>query len=576
MKTGGTAILRRTLVRNRGRLGIGTVLVCLHQVAETLVPISIGVIVDRAVATGDVFALVVWLCALALLFLVLTAAWRYGARFIVVAMQNEAHRLRMEVAHRILDPRGVRTDLRAGELLSVSTSDADRAAWIADITPRAAAALTAAIGSAIALLLIDVPLGLAVLIGTPVILGLLQLAAPLITRRATDQQAAVARASAMATDLVSGLRPLRGIGAEVPASRRYRAASRDALGATLHTAKSSAVFAGVSMTVSALLAVGVAGFAGWFALEGRITIGELITVVGLSQFFIEPLGVLAGLPGFLALARASADRLALVLDAEPLLPAGSGRTLDGSELSLTGVSYRSLSGLDLRVTPGELLGVVAYRPQDAEALAALLSGQIPPDRYDGELTVGGVRLSDADLSHARRTLLVEPHNGDLFSGTVASNVTAGRPGATPSEVQAALSASAAVDVVDAHPEGLDHEVADRGSSLSGGQRQRVALARALVAQSPVMVLHDPTTAVDAVTEHTIAGGIADLRHRTVALDPTSPTVAGRQTTILITSSPALLSVTDRVVVLDDGTVAGEGTHSQLATENANYRQAVLR
>ncbi|MDI9951583.1 ABC transporter ATP-binding protein [Rhodococcus sp. NM-2] len=567
MKTGGTAILRRTLVRNRVRLGIGTVLVCLHQVAETLVPISIGVIVDRAVATGDVFALAVWLCALALLFLVLTAAWRFGARFIVVAMQNEAHQLRMEVAHRILDPRGVRTDLRAGELLSVSTSDADRAAWIADITPRAAAALTAAIGSAVALLLIDVPLGLAVLIGTPVILGLLQLAAPLITRRATDQQAAVARASAMATDLVSGLRPLRGIGAEVSASRRYRTASRDALGATLHTAKSSAVFAGVSMTVSALLAVGVAGVAGWFALEGRITIGELITVVGLSQFFIEPLGVLAGLPGFLALARASADRLALVLDAEPLLPAGSGRTLDGSELSLSGVSYRSLSALDLRVTPGELLGVVAYRPQDAEALAALLSGQVPPDRYDGELTVGGVRLSDADLAQARRALLVEPHNGDLFSGTVASNVTAGRPGATASEVQAALSASAAVDVVEAHPEGLDHEVADRGSSLSGGQRQRVALARALVAQSPVMVLHDPTTAVDAVTEHTIAGGIADLRHRDSE---------DRQTTILITSSPALLSVTDRVVVLDDGTVVGEGTHSQLATENANYRQAVLR
>ncbi|WKN56921.1 ABC transporter ATP-binding protein [Rhodococcus opacus] len=567
MKTGGTAILRRTLVRNRVRLGIGTVLVCLHQVAETLVPISIGVIVDRAVATGDVFALAVWLCALALLFLVLTAAWRFGARFIVVAMQNEAHQLRMEVAHRILDPRGVRTDLRAGELLSVSTSDADRAAWIADITPRAAAALTAAIGSAVALLLIDVPLGLAVLIGTPVFLGLLQVAAPLITRRATDQQAAVARASAMATDLVSGLRPLRGIGAEVSASRRYRTASREALGATLHTAKSSAVFAGVSMTVSALLAVGVAGVAGWFALEGRITIGELITVVGLSQFFIEPLGVLAGLPGFLALARASADRLALVLDAEPLLPAGSGRTLDGSELSLTGVSYRSLNAVDLRVTPGELLGIVAYRPQDAEALAALLSGQVPPDRYDGELTVGGVRLSDADLAQARRALLVEPHNGDLFSGTVASNVTAGRSGAAASEVQAALTASAAVDVVEAHPEGLDHEVADRGSSLSGGQRQRVALARALVAQSPVMVLHDPTTAVDAVTEHTIAGGIADLRHRASA---------GSLTTILITSSPALLSVTDRVVVLDDGTVVGEGTHSQLATENANYRQAVLR
>ncbi|QTJ66041.1 ABC transporter ATP-binding protein [Rhodococcus sp. ZPP] len=568
MKTGGAAILRRALVRNRVRLGIGTLLVCLHQVAETLVPIAIGVIVDRAVATGDTSALVVWLCALALLFVVLTTAWRFGARFLVLVMQNEGHRLRMEVAHRILDPRGVRTDLRAGELLSVSSTDADRSAFIADIVPRAASALTAAVGSAVALLLIDVPLGLAVLVGTPVILGLLQRAAPLITRRATDQQAAVARASGMATDLVSGLRPLRGIGAEDAASQRYRSASRDALDATLHTARSSAVFTGVSMTVSALLAVGIAGFAGWFALEGRITIGELITVVGLSQFFIEPLGVLAGLPGSLALTRASADRVALVLDAEPLLPAGSGLIPAGSELSLSGVSYRSLTALDLRVGSGELLGVVAYRPQDAEALAALLSGQVPPERYEGEVTVGGVRLSDADRGHARRTVLVEPHNGDLFSGTVVSNVTAGRPDAPEAEVQAALRASAAVDVIDAHPDGLDHEVTDRGASLSGGQRQRVALARALMRRSPVLVLHDPTTAVDAVTEHMIAGGIADSRHRDSA--------GSGQTTILLTSSPALLSVTERVVVLDEGTVVAEGTHAQLAADDAHYRRAVLR
>ncbi|AOW95021.1 ABC transporter [Rhodococcus sp. WMMA185] len=557
----------RTLVRSRARLGIGTVLLCVHQVAETLVPILIGVIVDRAVATGDVVALSVWLCALALLFVVLTISWRYGARFVVVAMQNEAHQLRMEVARRILDPRGVRTDLRAGELLSVSTSDADRTAWIVDIAPRAAAALTAAIGSAVALLVIDVQLGLVVLLGTPLILGLLQLAAPLITRRATDQQASVARASAMATDLVSGLRPLRGIGAESSASSRYRKASREALGATVHTAKSSAIFVGVSMTVSALLAVGVAGVAGWFALQGRITIGELITVVGLSQFFIEPLGELAGLPGLLALARASADRLALVLDARPMLPAAAGHMPDGFELSLTGVSYRSLRAVDLRVAPGELLGVVAYRPQDAEALAALLSGQIPPDHYEGELTVGGVRLSDVDLAHARRAVLVEPHHGDLFSGTLASNVTAGRSDSTSTEVRAALTASAAIDVIDAHPAGIEGEVADRGTSLSGGQRQRVALARALVSRAPVMVLHDPTTAVDAVTEHSIARGIADLRHRDITAE---------QTTILITSSPALLSVTDRVVVLDEGTVVSEGAHTELVAEDPTYRRVVLR
>ena len=99
----GAAILRRVLVRNRGPLAIGTVLVCLHQLTETAVPISIGVIIDRAVETSDTTALIVSIVGLAALFLVLTAAWRFGARFIVTAMQQEAHRLRLEVAHRVLD-----------------------------------------------------------------------------------------------------------------------------------------------------------------------------------------------------------------------------------------------------------------------------------------------------------------------------------------------------------------------------------------------------------------------------------------------------------------------------------------
>ncbi|NLE78075.1 MAG: ABC transporter ATP-binding protein [Rhodococcus sp.] len=547
---------------------MGTALVSVHQLAETMVPISIGVIIDRAVVTGDTSALLVSVAALALLFVVLTSAWRMGARFTVRAMQSEAHALRVEVARRILDPRGVRTDLRSGELLTVSTSDADQASWLCDVVARGAAALTAAAASAVALLVIDVQLGLAVLIGTPVILGLLQLSAPLITRRAADQQSAIARVSAMATDLVSGLRPLRGIGAESAASARYRDASGQALGATLRTAKSTGVYTGVAMTVSALLSVAVAALGGWFALEGRITIGELITVVGLSQFFIEPLGMLASMPGVIAVCRGSADRLALVLDADPLLPAGTGAQPASNEVTLRDVHHRSLQGLDLSAAPGELLGVLAYRPQDAEALVAVLSSQIPSDTYSGDVLVGGTRLEDVGLVHARRTVLVEPHNADLFAGSIRENVTAANRQAPDEHVETVLEASAVGDVVAAHPAGLDHEVTDRGASLSGGQRQRVALARSLVAGSPVLVLHDPTTAVDAVTEQTIADGIADVRHRGAT--------AGTQTTVLVTSSPALLSVTDRVVVIDDGIVVAEGTHAGLVESDENYRKAVLR
>ncbi|MGW4477370.1 ABC transporter ATP-binding protein [Rhodococcus triatomae] len=575
-RPGGGGVLRRTVRRHRGRLAVGTALLCVHQLAETAVPIAIGVIVAQAIEPGSVTALIWSIAALAALFAVLTAAWRIGARLIVRAMQDEAHRLRVEVARRILDPRGVRTDLRSGELLTVATSDAEREAWILDVIPRVVAALTAAIASAVALLLVDVTLGLAVLIGTPVILGAMQLAAPLITRRVTDQQAAVARVSAMATDVVAGLRPLRGLGAEQVATGRYRAVSEDALAATLRAARSRGIFLGVSVTVSALLAVGVAGLAGWFALSGRIGVGELITVVGLSQFIIEPLGMLSRTPGDLASARASADRLALVLDAEPMVPEGTRDVPDCGGLALRDVHFRSLDGLTVTAEPGALVGVLARRPQDGEALALLLSGHVPPDEYRGAVEVAGVALADLEHTGARRTLLAEPHHTDLFAGTVESNIrTDGDAGAraigdVADDLREPLVASAASEVVDSHPQGTGLVVSDRGANLSGGQRQRVALARALARRAPILVLHDPTTAVDAVTEQAIAEGIADLRHGE------RPGDRRRHTTLLITSSPALLAVADRVVVIGDGRVVAEGSHAELAAADDDYRLGVLR
>ncbi|QCB50009.1 ABC transporter ATP-binding protein [Rhodococcus sp. PAMC28707] len=544
---------------------ISTVFLCVHQFCETMVPVAIGLIVGRAIDTGDGTAMIISLLALAGLFVVLSYAFRFGARIIVVAIEREAHMMRVEIAGRVLHPRGVRTDLVSGELLSVSTSDAEKTSWILDVIARTAAAITATLVSAIALLVIDIPLGLAVVIATPVIMFGLQRAAPLLTKAATAQQAEVARVSGMATDLVGGVRPLRGIGAEDAASARFFASSRTALSATMKMAKANSIYLGFSTTVSALLSVGIAGAAGLFALQGRISVGELITVVGLSQFIIEPLTTMSRLPGVAAVVRGSADRLALVLGADHVLAEAGSVAPPATDIAAAGIAYRSLDGFDLSAAPGELLGVVALRPQDGEALAAVLSGQISEDDYLGTVTIGGLGIGELGLADARRTVLVEPHNTDLFAGTVRTNVSAGRA-REDHELDRILAASAATDVVAMHEHGLDHAVTDRGASLSGGQRQRVALARALSVSAPVLVLHDPTTAVDAVTEHSIAAGIKELRH----------SADRAQTTILITTSPALLAVTDRVVVVDDGRVVAEGTHHDLAVTDERYKGAVLR
>ncbi|MGB7364127.1 MAG: ABC transporter ATP-binding protein, partial [Rhodococcus sp. (in: high G+C Gram-positive bacteria)] len=119
------AVLRRTVVRNRRRLAGGTALIGVHQVCEASVLVLIGIIVDRAVGTGSVGAIVIWIGALAALFVVLTTAYRIGARQLMIAIATEGHTLRVELAAKILDRRGIRTDLRWGEKLSISTTDAD-------------------------------------------------------------------------------------------------------------------------------------------------------------------------------------------------------------------------------------------------------------------------------------------------------------------------------------------------------------------------------------------------------------------------------------------------------------------
>ena len=526
----GVGILLRTTTRNARRLWTGTVLIGLHQVCEATVPILIGVIVDRAVATGDLGELAGWVGVLAGLFLLLTTAYRNGARLLMKAIAEEAHTLRLEVTAKILHPRGIRTELRVGDLLTVSTSDADNTSYLLDYLPRIVGALVATAVGAVALLVISVPLGLVVLIGTPVVLVALQVLAPRITRRVADQQELAGTASSLATDLVTGLRPLVGIGAEQAAAERYRQVSRRALAAMLRAARTQGAYLAASTAASTLLAGGIAVLAGWFALHGRISVGEFITVIGLAQFLGEPFGVLAIVPSWVAEARASADRIALVENAEHVLPPGSALPgPQGAELRLAGVRCGPLAGLDLHVRAGEFVAVVAARPSDAEALVTLLA---VPDGYEGEVLVGGAPLRDLDRDEARRLLLVEPHHTDLFTGTIGANLLVDErvdPGA-------ALRAAAADEVVGLHPDGLGREVAERGAGLSGGQRQRLALARALLARPPILVLHDPTTAVDAVTEHAIAHGVKALR-------------AGL-TTVVVTSSPALLAVADRVVALD--------------------------
>ncbi|MFD6753661.1 ABC transporter ATP-binding protein [Micromonospora gifhornensis] len=530
----------------------------LHQVCEALVPVAIGLVIDQAVGTGSTSAMVWSVVGIFALFLALTMGWRFGFWFLSKAVVRESHDLRMQVVRRVLTGRGIRTNRQNGELLSIATSDTQAAAELLELGSRMISAFLGLTVATVVLLRIDWSLGLGLVVGVPLLVLGLHALGPVVERHTSAQQQAIGRAAATASDLLRGLRPLRGFGGVDEAARRYRAASRTSLRANVGAVRAGATFVGVSTFTTGLLVTVVAALAGWFALQGRITVGELITIVGLATFLSDPVLNLADCVFRLATARASAARVAEVLAAPQ--PAGSGDTVARpGPLVLDEVHAPGLDGVSLTVRPGEMLGVVTEQTRTADAITDLLAGARPPER--GEVTLAGTPVADLDVATLRRVVLVEPHAVDLFGSTLREVLQTGDD-----HDDAALRrgmAAASVDVLTDGDAGLDRELLDRGLDLSGGQRQRIALARAMLADRPVTVLRDPTTAVDAVTEHAIAEGVRAYRDD------------GERATVLVTTSAPLLDRCDRVVFVHAGRVAAVGRHRDLLARSA-YAEVVLR
>ncbi|UYM04354.1 ABC transporter ATP-binding protein [Solicola gregarius] len=562
----GGALIARAYRREWRRVVAGVAGLSLHQLCEAMVPVAIGLIIDQAVVARDVSALGIGVAGMVALFTVLMLAYRTGARVLFYAVQRESHRLRVLIAEHVLHGRGARMSLRSGELLSVASTDADLTGMTLRLSGFGAGGLVAIATSAVVLLRIDVVLGVGVLVGVPAIVVLLQVLAPWMTRRSAEQQAAIGRTTAMATDLVRGVRVLHGIGAERQALRRYEQSSQEALGAALWAARWRGLLLGVSETASGLFLAAVAGTAGWFALDGRISVGELVTVIGLAQFVSEPVRMLGGVAEDIATFRASADRVAGVLRSPLVADDGTRVAPSGQGVTVESLSYRSLAGVDLTVRPGEMVGVVALDPHEGDALVDVLAGRADPRECGGVVRVGDVPVTSASRDSVRAAVLVEPHDVALFEGTLDDNLHLGPAAVDAPSLDAVLAATSADDVVASHPAGLERALSERGSDLSGGQRQRVALARALLADPGVLVLHDPTTAVDAVTEANVAGGLARVRHAD----------QDARSTVVVTASPALLAAADRVVVIDGGAVAAEGAHDELLAEHVSYRARVAR
>ncbi|WP_086740286.1 ABC transporter transmembrane domain-containing protein [Streptomyces glaucescens] len=447
----------------------------------------------------------------------------------------------------------------AGEVVAVSTGDVEKIGWFVEAVSRFTAAALTVVLVAAGLVVYQPALGVVVALGLPVLaLAVLPLLPP-ATRRADIQREKAGRATELASDTVAGLRVLRGIGGEDLFLDRYRRASQEVRHAAVRSARMWSLISAIQVLLPGLLLISVVWYGVHLARDGRIAVGELVTVYSSVMIMTYPLRHFEEIAMAYSFSRPSARRAARVLSLQRATDTGGSRAADLP----SGDLHDPATGL--LVPQGLLTAVVCGDPDAAGRLAERLGGHA--GEAGTSVLLGGVPLDELPLDTARTAVLVQDKDPVLLSGTLRDLLDVPSSGAV--DAPDALSAAQCGDVLAALAQSsldiedpLDARITERGRSLSGGQRQRLALARSLLTDPEVLVLDEPTSAVDSHTEARIAEGLRNLR-------------VGR-TTVVLTSSPLLLDRADRVVLIHEGEVAAVGRHRELVHVEPRYQAVVTR
>ncbi|MHB1739057.1 MAG: ABC transporter ATP-binding protein [Actinomycetes bacterium] len=521
------------------------------MVAQGLVPYALGHAVGALASGPDVVAR--WAAVLLGLgaFQAFFGVVRH--RLAVANYLTAASRVQQLVARRAgllgadLD-RGV----GAGEIAGLGTSDVERIGQVFDITARLAGALVSYPLVVVIVLRSSLPLGLVLALGVPTLVAAAATGVRPLQRRERAQRGRLAESTTLAADTVAGLRVLRGIGGEEVFQARFTAASQRVREAAVATARVHTLLDAAQIALPGLMVVAITWIGARLALGGHLGAGELVAFYSYAAFLVLPLRTLIESGQKWTRGIVAAARVTTVLGHEPEVAEPSTPTREPGR----GPLVDAASGLVVQA--GRMTAVVTSGPEHAAALADRLGGYRAADVW-----LDGVALGSLGREVVRRRILVVDSDPVLLAGTVAHNLDVPRSG-TGVTVGEALAAAYADEVVDGLADGIDTELPERGRSLSGGQRQRLALARALHADPEILVLDDPTSAVDAQTELAIAASVRQLRY-------------GR-TTVVLTASLLVLEAADHVVVLDPQThrVRTEGTHHELLTTDETYRRLVTR
>jgi len=584
--------LLRWLARRQWRTIVGGILMGTPwMVAIAMQPAAIGKAIDAGIVPRDRGGLLLWSAVIAGLGVVIGVLATARHFFAVRNWLHASFRANLVADHGIRRAGPALTrEVPAGEVLTSITTDFGRMGQVFDVSARFSGALAAFVVVATILLRTSVTLGLVLLLGGPLLMSSLALVVRALGRRQEAQRAEFGALAALGTDTVAGLRVLRGIGGEGEFLRRYAAQSARVRASGVRLAGVQALLEAAQVLLPGVFVLVVVGVGARLALAGEISAGQLVAFFGYTAFLTTPLRTAVEFVEKLTATRVAARRIARILAVSPDHPESPGSpdpvnnrpigglcTPDpvnnrpiGGLCTADPVNNRPIGGLwtagaagelvdpvsGTRIVIGSFTALVSARPEDAAEVLERL-GRTAPGRHG--VTWAGTPIDDWPIGEIRQRALVSAAHPDVFSGPLRTELAPSRPD---DELLDALHVANAEDVLDALPEGLSTHLEERGRSLSGGQRQRMVLARALLTQRAILLLVEPTSAVDAHTEARIVTRLKAAR--------------ASSTTVVTTASPLVLEAADEVILLQAGRATTRGTHADLVREHAAYREIVTR